>query len=89
MTIDRAVNVIAAAFPGGEVFSRHRLTYHGHPGEDAAISVLGDPGQIRIVAFGSTAGIFEGYGITAASFAHDYKILLDTFTPHPHGGTTC
>jgi hypothetical protein len=39
--------------------------------------------------FGSTAYIFEGYGITAASFAHDYKILLDTFTPHPRGGTTC
>ena len=27
--------------------------------------------------------------IAAASFAHDYKILLDMFTPHPHGGTTC
>jgi hypothetical protein len=88
-SLDRAVNVIAAAFPGGDVFSRHRLTYHGHPAEDAAISVLGDPGQIRVVAFGSTAYIFEGYGITAASFAHDYKILLDTFTPHPYGGTTC
>jgi hypothetical protein len=81
-SLDRAVNVLAAAFPGGEVFSRHRFTYHGHPAEDAVVSVLGDPGQIRVVAFGSTAYIFEGYRITAASFAHDYKILLDTFTPH-------
>ena len=43
------------------------------------ISVLGDPGQIRIVAFGSSAYIFEGFGSTAASFAHDYKVLLDSF----------
>ena len=68
--------------------SRHRLTYHGQPAEDAAISVLGEPGQIRVVVFGSSAYIFEGFGATAASFAHDYKILLDTFTPHPYGGTT-
>ena len=65
--------------PGGEVFSRHSITYHGHPAEDAVISVLGDPGQIRIVAFGSFAYIFEGFGSTAASFAHDYKVLLDSF----------
>ena len=88
-SLDRAVNVVAAAFPGGHVFSRHRLSYHGHPAEDAAISVLGDPGQIRVVAFGRAAYILEGYGITAASFAHDYKILLGTFTPHGHGGTSC
>ena len=25
---------------------------------------------------------------TTASFAQDYKILLDTFTPQPSGGTT-
>ena len=86
--LDRAVNVAASALPGGEVVSRHRLTYHGQPAEDAAISVLGEPGQIRVVAFGSSAYIFEGLGATAASFAHDYKILLDTFTPHPYGGTT-
>jgi len=86
--LDRAVNVAASALPGGEVASRHRLTYHGQPAEDAAISVLGEPGQIRVVVFGSSAYIFEGFGATAASFAHDYKILLDTFTPHPYGGTT-
>ena len=86
--LDRAVNVTASALPGGEVVSRHRLTYHGQPAEDAAVSVLGEPGQIRVVVFGSSAYIFEGLGATAASFAHDYKILLDTFTPHPYGGTT-
>ena len=87
--LDRAVNVAASALPGGEVVSRHWLTYHGQPAEDAAISVLGEPGQIRVVVFGSSAYIFEGFGATAASFAHDYKILLDTFTPHPYRGTTC
>jgi hypothetical protein len=86
--LDRAVNVAASALPGGEVVSRHRLTYLGQPTEDAAISILGEPGQIRVVVFGSSAYIFEGFGATAASFAHDYKILLDTFTPHPYDGTT-
>ncbi len=86
--LDRAVNVAASALPGGDVVSRHRLAYHGQPAEDAAISVLGEPGQIRVVVFGSSAYIFEGFGATAASFAHDYKILLDTFTPHPYGGAT-
>jgi hypothetical protein len=85
--LDRVVNVAASALPGGEVVSRHWLTYHGQPAEDAAISVLGEPGQIRVVVFGSSAYIFEGFGATAASFAHDYKILLDTFTPHPYDGT--
>jgi hypothetical protein len=61
------------------VVSRHSITYHGQPAEDAVISVLGDPGQIRVVAFGSSAYIFEGIGSTAASFAHDYKVLLDSF----------
>jgi hypothetical protein len=85
--LDRVVNVAASALPGGEVVSRHWLTYRGQPAEDAAISVLGEPGQIRVVVFGSSAYIFEGFGATAASFAHDYKILLDTFTPHPYDGT--
>ncbi len=69
--------------------SRHRLTYHRQPAEDAAISVLGEPGQIRVAVFGSSAYLFEGFGATAASFAHNYKILLDTFTPHPYDRTTC
>jgi hypothetical protein len=78
-SLDRAVNVTASALPGGEVVSRHSITYHGQPAEDAVISVLGDPGQIRVVTFGSSAYIFEGFGSTAASFAHDYKVLLDSF----------
>jgi len=78
-SLDRAVNVAASAFPGGEVISRHALAYHGQPAEDAVVYILGDPGQIRVVAFGSSAYIFEGYGGTAASFAHDYKVLLDSF----------
>ena len=86
--LNRAVNVAASALPGGQVVSRHRLTYHGQPAEDATISLLGEPGQIRVVVFGSSVYIFEGFGATAASFARDYKILLNTFTPHPYRGTT-
>ncbi len=78
-SLDRAVNVAASALPGGGVASRHSITYHGQPAEDAVISVLGDPGQIRVVAFGSSAYIFEGFGSTASSFAHDYKVLLGSF----------
>jgi hypothetical protein len=78
-SLDRAVNVVVSALPGGEVFSRHSITYRGQPAEDAVFSVLGDPGQILVVRFGSSAYIFEGFGSTAASFAHDYKILLDSF----------
>ncbi len=78
-SLDRAINVTASALPGGGVASRHSITYHGQPAEDAVISVLGDPGQILVVAFGSSAYIFEGFGTTAASFAHDYKVLLDSF----------
>jgi hypothetical protein len=79
LSLDRAVNVAASALPGGGVASRHPVTYHGQPAEDAVISVLGEPGQIRVVAFGSSAYIFEGFGSTAASFAHDYKVLLASF----------
>ena len=78
-SLDRAINVTASALPGGGVASRHSITYHGQPAEDAVTSVLGVPGQILVVAFGSSAYIFEGFGSTAASFAHDYKVLLDSF----------
>ena len=78
-SLDRAVGVAASALPGGEVISRRSITYQGQPAEDAVVSVLGDPGQIRVVAFGSAAYIFEGFGSTAASFAHDYMVLLDSF----------
>ena len=78
-SLDRAVGVAASALPGGEVISRRSITYHGQPAEDAVVSMLGDPGQIRVVAFGSAAYIFEGFGSTAASFANDYTVLLDSF----------
>jgi hypothetical protein len=78
-SLNGAVNVAASAFPGGKVLSRHAITYHGQPAEDAVVLVLGDPGQIRVVAFGSSAYIFAGFGSTVASFAHDYQVLLDTF----------
>ena len=78
-SLDRAVVVSASALPGGQVISRRLITYHGQPAEDAVISVLGEPGQIRVMAVGSSAYIFEGFGSTAASFAHDYKVLLDSF----------
>ena len=78
-SLDRAVIVAASALPAGQVGSRRLITYDGQPAEDAVISVLGEPGQIRVVAVGSSAYIFEGFGSTAASFAHDYKILLDSF----------
>lgn len=77
-SLDRAVNVAASALPGGAVVSRHSITYHGQPAEDAVISILGEPGRIRVVAFGSSAYIFEGFGSTA-SFASGYKVLLDSF----------
>src|SRR5690348_14181007 len=62
LSLDRAVNVAASALPGGGVVFRHSVNYHGQPAEDAVISVLGNPGQIRVVAFGSSAYIFEGFG---------------------------
>jgi hypothetical protein len=61
-SLDRAVTVAASALPAGGVVSRHPITYHGQPAEDAVISVLGDPGQIRVVGFASSAYIFEGSG---------------------------
>jgi len=64
------------------VISRRRLAHHGQPAKDAAVSVRGEPAQIRVMVFGSSAYIFEGFGVTTARFAHDYQILLETFTPN-------
>jgi hypothetical protein len=49
------------------VVSRRKITYQGQRAEDAVVSVLGDPGQILVVVFGSFAYIFDGFGSTAAS----------------------
>ena len=78
------INGIAASLRGGKVVSRRSLTYLGKPAEDAVISTSGGIGRVRVVSFGSSAYVLEGFGNTAASFTHDYKVLLHTFTPnHP------
>jgi len=81
-SLDRAITGMASSMSGGKVVSRRSLTYRGQPAEDAVISVSGGSGRVRVVRFGSSAYVLEGFGNTAASFAHDYKILLRTFTPH-------
>lgn len=82
-SLDGGINGAAASLPAGKVISRRTLTYLGQPAEDATISSSVGFGQIRVVRFGSAAYVLEGFGDTPASFAHDYKVLLDTFTPHP------
>jgi hypothetical protein len=82
-SLDDAINGAATSLPGGKVISHRTLTYLGQPAEEAVISVSGGSGRVRVVRFGSSAYILVGFGSTVASFAHDYKILLDTFTPHP------
>jgi hypothetical protein len=81
-SLDGAITGMASSMSGGRVVSRGPLTYRGQPAEDAVISVSGGSGRVRVVRFGSSAYLLEGFGNTAASFAHDYKILLRTFTPH-------
>ena len=81
-SLDRAINGMAASMSGGRVVSRRPLTYRGQPAEDAVISVSGGSGRVRVVRFGSSAYVLEGFGNTPASFAHDYTVLLRTFTPH-------
>jgi hypothetical protein len=82
-SLNGGVNGAAASLPAGKVVSRSTLTYLGQPAEDAAISSSAGFTQVRVVRFGSAAYILEGLGNTPASFAHDYLVLLDTFTPHP------
>ena len=81
--LDRAVNVAAPLCPGGKWSPATGSPTTDNPPRTPPYSVLAEPGQIRVVVFGSSAYIFEGFGATSASFAHDYKVLLDTFTSHP------
>ena len=75
-----AVEIIRAPVPASGSFSLDRAV-------NVAASALPGGGVVsrhpityhRVVAFGSSAYIFEGFGSTAASFAHDYKVLLDSF----------
>lgn len=79
-SLNGGINGMAASLPGGRVISRKSRTYLGKPAEDATISVQGGVARARIFRFGSSAYVVEGFGTTTASFAHDYKVLLDTFT---------
>jgi hypothetical protein len=82
-SLDGGINGAAASLPAGKVISRRTLTYLGEPAEDATISSSAGFARVRVVRFGSSAFALEGFGNTRASFAHDYQVLLDTFTPHP------
>lgn len=83
-SLNRGIDGIAATLPAGKVISRRTLTYRGRHAEDATISSSSGVMQVRALMFGSSAYILEGAGNTPASFAHDYKVLLDTFRPrHP------
>lgn len=81
--LNDAVDGAAASVHGGRVVSRHTLTYLGQPAEDAVIAFSTGLGRIRVVRFGSSVYLLEGLGPTASSFAHDYQVLLNTFTPRP------
>lgn len=76
-----AIRGAAASLPAGKVVATSTVTYLGQPARDAAISSSAGFAQIRVVRFGSSAFILEGFGAARASFAHDYQILLRTFTP--------
>jgi hypothetical protein len=82
-SLDGGINGAAASLPAGKVISRRTLTYLGEPAEDATISSSAGFARVRVVRFGSSAFALEGFGNTRGSFAHDYQVLLDTFTPHP------
>jgi hypothetical protein len=82
-SLNGGINGAVASLPAGKVISRRTFTYLGQPAEDATISSSAGFAQIRVVRFGSAAYVLEGFGNTPDSFAHDYKVLLDTFTPHP------
>jgi hypothetical protein len=79
--LNRGINGIAATLPAGKVISRHALSYRGRRAEDATISSSAGVMQVRALQVGSSAYILEGAGSTRASFAHDYTLLLNTFTP--------
>jgi hypothetical protein len=79
-SLNGGINGMAASLPGGHVISRKSQTYLGKPAEDATISVRGGVARARIFRFGSSAYVVEGFGTTTASFAHDYRVLLRTFT---------
>lgn len=80
-SLDGAVNGEASSLPGANVVSRNSLTYLGQPAEDATITFSAGFAEVRIVRFGSSAYVLEGFGSSASSFAHDYNVLIDSFRP--------
>jgi hypothetical protein len=82
-SLDGAVNGEASSLPGANVVSRSSLTYLGQPAENATISFSAGFAEVRIVRFGSSAFVLEGFGSSASSFAHDYNVLIDSFRPFP------
>jgi hypothetical protein len=82
-SLDGAVNGEASSLPGANVVSRNSLTYLGQPAEDATITFSAGVAEVRIVRFGSSAYVLEGFGSSASSFAHDYNVLIGSFRPLP------
>ena len=83
-SLNGGINGLAASLPGAKIVSRNSLTYLGQPAEDATISSSAGFAQVRVVRFGSSAYALQGFGPSAASYAHDYNILLASFRPlHP------
>jgi hypothetical protein len=80
-SLNAAISGAAASMPGGQVISRRSVTFLGQPAEDAIIAVQHGVARILVFKFGSSAYVLDGFGITSASFAHDYKLLLATFSP--------
>ena len=79
--LDDAVNGEVSTLPGATVVSRNSLTYLGQPAEDATIMFSAGFAEVRIVRFGSSAYVLQGFGSSASSFAHDYNVLIDSFRP--------
>jgi hypothetical protein len=78
--LDGAITGAAAGVKDGKVLSRTSVTYHGQPAEDATLSFSGGAGHLRVVVFGSSAYLLEGFGTAAPKFATDFQVLLDSFT---------
>ena len=80
-SLNAGINGAAQSLPGARIVSRNSLNYLGQPAEDATISSSAGLAQVRVVRFGSSAYVLQAFGPSAASYAHDYNILLDTFRP--------
>jgi hypothetical protein len=80
-SLDGGINGAAQSLPGAQIVSRNSLSYLGQPAEDATISSSAGLARVRVVKFGSAAYVLQAFGPSAASYAHDYNILLDTFRP--------